>query len=155
MKRLKPSTGIDISEDGTLSENSPDKVPSQQAVRSFTIPKVIKTTDPTTSDVDYDVPTIWLNSITNIGYILTDITLNVATWKNFTSITGLIFKGTISVKTDFPNLADVQEGWLYIITANVTDNAGAPHTNTGDSFISGTEISWNGTGWSNLGAIAI
>ena len=33
MKRLKPTTGVDISEDLTLSDNSPYKFPTQLAVQ--------------------------------------------------------------------------------------------------------------------------
>jgi hypothetical protein len=61
------------------------------------------------------------------------------------------FKGNISVNTEFPLIADVQTGWFYTVSASVTDDAGVIYTNTGQSFIDGDEIAWNGTNWSLLG----
>lgn len=61
----------------------------------------------------------------------------------------LIFKGSISVASDFPLLASVQNGWLFAIEANVTDND-VSKTNTGQSFIEGDQIAWNGTNWSKI-----
>lgn len=68
---------------------------------------------------------------------------------------GLVYKGIIYVNTDFPLAASVQAGWLYVIGANVTDNAGAPYTNTGQSFSAGDEILWNGTAWDVMGGSAV
>lgn len=62
----------------------------------------------------------------------------------------LIFKGAITTNADFPTAAAVQTGWLYRILADVTDND-ATKTNTGQSFMAGSEIAWNGTNWSPLG----
>ncbi len=59
--------------------------------------------------------------------------------------------GAISVNTDFPNLADVSNKDLYVIQADVTDNAGSPHTNTGISFVAGSEIVWFDGAWVCLG----
>jgi len=68
-----------------------------------------------------------------------------------TSITNpLIFKGSITVDTDFPLIADVDTGWFYTITADVTDDDGTK-TNTGQSFLSNDEIAWNGTDWTLIG----
>lgn len=58
----------------------------------------------------------------------------------------LTLKGTIHVAADFPTLAAVQLGWTYIVDDPVTDNDPAK-TNTGQSFIDGDVITWNGTGW--------
>ena len=56
-----------------------------------------------------------------------------------TSIPGvLVWKGGITVATDFPTLALVQTGWVYTILANVTDN-NAGKTNTGQSFVTGDD----------------
>jgi hypothetical protein len=66
----------------------------------------------------------------------------------------LVFKGAIAVAADFPLIAAVQTGWLYRVTADVTDNAGVTYTNTGLSFLAGAEIAWNGSTWSELGTIA-
>ena len=64
----------------------------------------------------------------------------------------LIWKGGITVATDFPTLALVKTGWVYTILANVTDN-NATKTNTGQSFVVGDEIVWNGTNWTNIGGV--
>ena len=63
----------------------------------------------------------------------------------------MLFKGDINANTDFPLIADVENGWFYTISTNVTDNAGVTYTNTGQSFISGDEVAWNGTNWTVLG----
>lgn len=63
----------------------------------------------------------------------------------------MLFKGSISVNTDFPLIADVQNGWTYEVQASVTDDAGVTYTNTLQSFESGDEITWNGADWTNLG----
>lgn len=60
-------------------------------------------------------------------------------------------QGVIAAAGDFPNAADVEDYWFYIVTADVTDNAGAPKTNTGQSFPSGAEIFWYNTGWEESG----
>jgi hypothetical protein len=62
----------------------------------------------------------------------------------------LIFKGAIAVPANFPTAAAVKTGWVYRITADVTDSD-ATKTNTGQSFLAGAEIGWNGTNWSDLG----
>jgi len=58
--------------------------------------------------------------------------------------------GTISSASDFPTVADVFAGAIYIATAAVTDND-VSKTNTGLSFLSGDEIIWDGTTWVELG----
>ena len=63
----------------------------------------------------------------------------------------LLFKGSISANTDFPLVVDVDNGWFYTILVDVTDNAGASYTNTGQSFTVGDEVAWNGTNWTILG----
>ena len=66
----------------------------------------------------------------------------------------LIYKGNIDANSDFPTLASVSNGWTYFITTNVTDND-VSKTNTGQSFLSGSEIAWNGTNWTELGTGAV
>lgn len=63
----------------------------------------------------------------------------------------LSFKGAIAAANQFPLVADVENGWFYRITADVTDNGGATYTNTSQSFLSGQEIAWNGTNWTVVG----
>lgn len=58
--------------------------------------------------------------------------------------------GNIAAAADFPLIADVEKGWFYVVTTGCTDNAGATHTNTGDVFLTGDKIAWNGTGWTLL-----
>ena len=68
---------------------------------------------------------------------------------------GFIFKGSITVNTDFSLIADVQVGWYYTVLGDVTDNAGVLYTNTGQSFIIGDEIIWDGTQWVLIGPNSI
>lgn len=63
----------------------------------------------------------------------------------------LVFKGAIALATSFPLLADVKTGWLYRVTADVTDSGGGGRTGTGQVFLAGAEIAWNGTNWSEIG----
>ena len=67
-------------------------------------------------------------------------------WDDFSS-SALDFKGVINVPADFPLLASVSNGHLYLINSNVTDND-ATKTNTGQSFTAGDQAIWNGTDWS-------
>ena len=62
----------------------------------------------------------------------------------------LLFVGSIAASSDFPLLSSVKNGWFYTLTADVTDNNPAK-TNTGQSFLNGDEIAWNGTNWTVLG----
>jgi len=63
----------------------------------------------------------------------------------------LSFKGTITVANTFPLIADVENGWFYRVTADVTDNGGSTYTNTSQSFLAEQEIAWNGTNWTIVG----
>lgn len=62
----------------------------------------------------------------------------------------LEFMGNISVASDFPTPAQVQENDIYRVLADVTDNDGTK-TNTGQSFVEGDEIMWDGVAWEILG----
>ena len=65
----------------------------------------------------------------------------------FISLTNpMTMQGSIAVAADFPTSAAVQTGWVYIVTATVTDND-ASKTNTGLSFADGDEIMWDGSTW--------
>ncbi len=61
-----------------------------------------------------------------------------------------LFKGDINTASDFPTSSEVQNGWTYFIKTDVTDND-VSRTNTGQSFLAGSEIAWNGTNWTELG----
>jgi len=62
----------------------------------------------------------------------------------------VILRGVIDVPADFPTLAIVDTGDLHRVLTAVTDNDGTK-TNTGQSFIPGDEIIWNGTDWTLSG----
>jgi hypothetical protein len=64
----------------------------------------------------------------------------------------LQYKGSIAVNTSFPLVAVVASGWMYHVTADVTDNAGATYTNTGIAFLAGDEIVWDGAAWIKTGS---
>ena len=60
----------------------------------------------------------------------------------------LVFKGVIAAPGDFPLAGVAQNGWLYRVTANVTDPV------TAASFPAGSEIAWVGpptSAWCELG----
>jgi hypothetical protein len=61
-----------------------------------------------------------------------------------------LYKGNIATAAAFPTAALVQTGWLYTVTADVTDNDGTK-TNTGQVFLAGQEVAWNGTNWTVVG----
>lgn len=46
-----------------------------------TTPFVLEMVAPLSTDYDYPVPTIWINTVTNTAFILTDVTSEVATWE--------------------------------------------------------------------------
>lgn len=85
-----------------------------------------------------------VSAILRAGKQITDIDIPLLA-------SALQFKGSISVNTDFPLIAAVQPGWMYRVLVNVTDNAGVTYTNTGQTFLPGAEIAWNGTNWSEMG----
>jgi hypothetical protein len=58
----------------------------------------------------------------------------------------------IAVNTDFPLVAEVLKGDFYVVTADVTDDAGVTYTNTGVSFLAGDEIVWNSSAWVKVGS---
>ena len=60
------------------------------------------------------------------------------------------WKGAISAAADFPTSAAVSAGDSYRIAAAVVDND-ATKTNTGQQFLPGEDIAWNGTAWIPLG----
>ena len=92
---------------------------------------------------------------TNIGTNVTDIGTNAADIvTNAAAIVALgtpfDYKGSIAAAGDFPTAVLVEDGWAYLITADVIDNDGTK-TNTGDAFKDGDEVVWNGTDWTRLG----
>lgn len=63
----------------------------------------------------------------------------------------MLYKGAIDLPEDFPDADDVQNGWTYRISTDVTDNE-TGKTETNQEFLSGDEIAWNGTEWDVLGS---
>lgn len=71
-------------------------------------------------------------------------------YSNIVNLPGTwVDKGYISIASDFPTLGDVEVKWTYTISAPVTDND-PTRTNTGQSFIAGVTIGWNGINWTNI-----
>jgi hypothetical protein len=66
-------------------------------------------------------------------------------------INPLLFIDSISDSGDFPTSIEVQNGWFYTILADVTDDD-PTKTNTGESFVMGMEIAWNGITWVQIGS---
>lgn len=61
------------------------------------------------------------------------------------------YKGDVSSAATFPALATIQTGDFYHMTADATDTGVAGKTSTGQSFLAGDEIVWNGTNWTLIG----
>jgi hypothetical protein len=57
--------------------------PFSGALHESALPRVVKPTAPAGTDVNYEVPTLWINSTTDDAYLLVDVTGGVATWKKF------------------------------------------------------------------------
>lgn len=55
------------------------KITGEQ-LKDYDVPYVLKTSAPTASDAGYSVPTLWLDTSTDIAYLLTDNAGGVATW---------------------------------------------------------------------------
>lgn len=51
------------------------------------VPFINRTTDPTTSNFQFNVPTIWINTAAERGYILLGKPMNVAAWQSFAGST--------------------------------------------------------------------
>ena len=58
----------------------------------------------------------------------------------------LIGQGVITAAADFPLLAAVTPGWVYTVTVGCTDSV-AGKTGTGQTFVAGNVIVWNGVNW--------
>jgi hypothetical protein len=86
-------------------------------------------------------------------YLENDLFMHIHQLGDIEGLSGaLVFKGSIDSSDDFPTSAEVETGWFYIITADVTDDD-PTKTNTGQSFLEGDEIVWNGSDWTNIGSI--
>jgi len=94
-------------------------------------------------------------SYTNTGGVFTEgdhiMWDGVSAWVVLGKKYAMIEKGAISLATHFPLVAFVKRGYVYRVTANVTDNAGATYTNTSQTFLAGDCIEWNGTNWTIIG----
>lgn len=96
------------------------------------------TVDPTTGDDVRSLEDILNQVVTDLNTITGTVT------------SPFLYKGNVATAAAFPTAALVQTGWLYTVTADVTDNDGTK-TNTGQVFLAGQEIAWNGTNWTVVG----
>jgi hypothetical protein len=94
--------------------------------------------DPTTGDDLRSLEDILNEVVTDLNTITGTVT------------SPFLYKGNIAAAAGFPTALLVQTGWLYTVTADVTDNDGTK-TNTTQSFLAGQEIAWNGTNWTVVG----
>lgn len=94
--------------------------------------------DPTTGD-----------DVRSLEDILNEVVVDLNTLTS-TVTSPFLYKGDIATAAAFPTAALVETGWLYTVTADVTDNDGTK-TNTGQVFLAGQEIAWNGTNWTAVG----
>lgn len=94
--------------------------------------------DPTTGDDLRSLEDILNQVVTDLNTITGTVT------------SPFLYKGNIATAAAFPTALLVQTGWLYTVTADVTDNNPAK-TNTGQVFLAGQEIAWNGTNWTVVG----
>lgn len=91
---------------------------------------------------------------TNTGLVFTNgdrIIWNGTTWKIIGSQFSFVEKSSIGAAADFPTVAAVRRGNVYLISADVTDDDGTK-TNTGTVFAAGDRIVWNGSAWSTIGS---
>ena len=91
---------------------------------------------------------------TNTGLMFTTgdrIVWNGSTWIVTGSQFCFVEKGAIGAAADFPTTAAVRRGYVYAISADVTDNDGTK-TNTGVVFAAGDRIVWNGSTWTIIGS---
>jgi hypothetical protein len=106
-------------------------------------PYIARTTDPTTTNYTFNVPTIWINTSTGVAFILLGKPLNVANWQPFSSSSGEIFflQGNTGGSVG-PN----GSGVIQVVGDGTTiDIAGDPstHTLTASYIGSMTGITWN------------
>jgi hypothetical protein len=89
------------------------------------------------------------NDVRSLEDILNEVVTDLNTITG-TVTSPFLYKGNIAAAAGFPTALLVQTGWLYTVTADVTDNDGTK-TNTGQVFLAGQEIAWNGTNWTVVG----
>jgi len=69
------------------------------------------------------------------------------------SNTPFVLMGTINSPAEFPMVSFVENGFVYVIQSNVTDND-PTRTNTGESFTAGQEIFWIDGTWEVYGSVS-
>jgi len=146
------------------------KISSNDTTAGYLEDKVIGTTNKITittlndggnEDLQIGIGTDIFDKSINTMDNITDGTTYVKTTNDYTDAektklaninNPMLFKGGIALNSDFPTLAEVENGWTYTILADVTDND-ASKTNAGQSFLLNDEIAWNGTNWTILGSV--
>lgn len=116
-------------------------------------PVVLSTSDPTSSDYQYPLGQIWINTSTNLGYLLVDVTSSSATWINFTGSGSEVNSftvpaGTSPVVPDASGVIDIPAGNGFQFTGGTNAMTGAmtsPFTGnfTFDGTVSGTTFDTN------------
>jgi hypothetical protein len=146
------------------------KISSNDTAAGYLEDKVVGTTNKITvttlndggnEDLQIGIGTDIFDKSTNTMDNITDGTTYVKTTNDYTDAektklaninNPMLFKGGITLNSDFPTLAEVENGWTYTILADVTDND-ATKTNTSQSFLINDEIAWNGVNWTILGSV--
>ena len=87
-------------------------------------------------------------AMTRLNEIITQLNTNT------TAIAGASnpynYVGSIALPANFPTSAVVTAGDVYKVTADVADSDGTK-TNTGQTFLAGTDIVWDGSAWIEIG----
>ena len=122
------------------------------------VPRVYSVNAPTVADAGYPLGTEWVHALTaNTAelYLCNGNTVGAAVWNLGGVANPLVWIGDILVATDFPTLAEVQNGWFYTVSAVTVIDNDPTRTNTGQTFVAGDEIVWNavGLGWTIVGSL--
>lgn len=107
------------------------------------IPVIRKTARPTEDDVNYNIPTLWLDETNNKAYILVDVTAGVATWSAAIGANvNLDFQNSVLSIATATNAPPTEvSGNRYIIGAT-----GTPHANW-DGAANNDIVEFDGAKW--------
>lgn len=164
------SNKVTVTVTGGSSTDELVKISSNDTTAGYLEDKVIGTTNKITvatlndggnEDLQIGIGTDVFDKTSDTMDSITDGTTYVKTTNDYTDAektklanidNPMLFKGGIALNSDFPTLAEVENGWTYTILADVTDDD-ATKTNAGQSFLLNDEIAWNGTNWTILGSV--
>lgn len=115
---------------------------TENVLRLIGIVTTYQTSDPTTSDVDYNIPTLWINTSTNEGWILTSNDGSTAIWiKMGTQVFGKSFIDFYDATSAPPG--SPTSGDNYILDTGTPVDAGWTAVGaTNDDF-----VEWTGSAW--------